>query len=402
MFPFCRIALALIAASQAFSQGLALDSLVRMGIRSNPDLLVFMDENEGIASDTLAATVSKNPHLEMDAGYNLTRPDRPKGAAWISKEYQVGVRSGQYRVAKANLMASRQWRGAKELEVQFEIRSAYFTWQFLNRKASLQRDVQKRWDGLARIAAAKVKEGRLSQVEEAQARLNLAKARQKESEINTEMTSLEKKLAYLTGQASLPDSLAAIRIDTPFPVPSLDSVMGLALTESQSLKALDREVEVRKMQTGLESALGNPSVTLSMGYEREAEGDNLLGAGVELPLPLFNRNQAGKAKARSSLRLAERRRSMAELRLHSELSEIHGRLLVLAGRYRNYREEISALSLKQLDLSEKGFLQGQLGIFDLSRVQEEFLAREGEALDILDEYYRNWNRLGMAVGGKIW
>ncbi|MDQ3001890.1 MAG: TolC family protein [Fibrobacterota bacterium] len=395
-------ALLLFASTVGFSQGLTLDSLVRMGIRSNPELLVSLEENEEIASDTLFATIPKNPHLEVDAGYNLSRPDRPKAGARISREFQVGVRNGQYKVSKARVDANHEWQKSRELEIELEIRSAYFTWQILNRKASLQKEVQKRWVGLSRIAAAKVKEGRLSQVEEAQARLNLAKARQKESELGTEMESLEKRLAYLTGQNSLLDTLASVFIDSFPSVPSLDSLMGLAVKESRSLKALDKEVVAQGMQAGLEKALRNPALTLSLGYEREMEGDNVLGAGFELPLPLFNRNQAGIARAQSSLKLAERRRRTAEMKLKTELSEIHGRLTDLATRYRNHHEEISVLSLKQLELSEKGFLQGMLGVFELSRVQEEFLSLEGEALNILDENYRQWNRLSQAVGATLW
>jgi hypothetical protein len=43
-----------------------------------------------------------------------------------------------------------------------------------------------------------------------------------------------------------------------------------------------------------------------------------------------------------------------------------------------------------------------LGIFDLSRVQEEALDLEMESLDILQEYYRTLNQLGRLVGGKVW
>ena len=56
----------------------------------------------------------------------------------------------------------------------------------------------------------------------------------------------------------------------------------------------------------------------------------------------------------------------------------------------------------QMELSEKGFRQGLLGVFDLSRVQEEYLAREGEALGLLEEYHREWIRLGRTAGGKTW
>lgn len=393
---------ALFLSTGAFSQGLGLDSLIRMGVRGNPDLLLSQEESESLAGDTLAATIPVNPRLELEAAYNPSDPGRPKASVRISREYRPGVRKELYRASKAGLESGRQQQRSRELETTVEIRSAYYAWQILNRKAMLQSEVQKRWEGLSRIATAKVKEGRLSQVEETQARLNLAMARQRELGIRMEMASLEKRLAYLTGQPSLPESPAPIPIESSPTVPSLDSVVDMAIRESPDLKALDQEVAARRARESLEKARGNPSMNFSLGYERETEGDNLIGAGVELPLPLFDRNQAGIARARSDLKIGGQRRAIAEQRLRVQLAEIHGRLGSLAERYRSYKQEIGELGLRQLELSEKGFLQGMVGIFDLSKVQEEFLSHEGEALEILEEYYRQWNRLGMAVGGKTW
>ena len=152
----------------------------------------------------------------------------------------------------------------------------------------------------------------------------------------------------------------------------------------------------------MEKSLRNPPVTFSVGYDKETDGNNVVGGGLEFPIPIFNRNQAGLAKSRAELHLAESRRAASEARLKTEIAELHARLSRLAQRYQTYQKEIRALSGRQLDLSEKGFLQGKLGIFDLSRVQEEFVSQEQDALDILDAYYDQWNRLGKAVGGKSW
>lgn len=393
---------ALFLSTGAFSQGLGLDSLIRMGIRDNPELLLSREESESAAADTLAATVPPNPHLELEAAFDPASPDRPKASVKISREYRPGVRKGLYKASMAGLESERQRQRSREMGTTVEIRSAFYSWQVLNRKAALQDEVQKRWEGLSRIATAKVKEGRLSQVDETQARLNLAMARQREMGIRMEMASLEKRLAYLTGQPGLPDSLAPIPFESSPTVPALESVIKMAVRESPDLKALDQDIAVQRMQEGLERARGNPSMNFSLGYERETEGDNLIGAGVEFPLPLFDRNQAGIAKAGSNLRIGGKRRAIAEQRLKAEVAEIHGRLSNLAERYRSYKQDIGELGLKQLELSEKGFLQGMVGIFDLSKVQEEFLSHEGEALEILEEYYRQWNQLGKAVGGKTW
>jgi cobalt-zinc-cadmium efflux system outer membrane protein len=373
-----------------------------MGIRNNPDLLVSQEEGRVVASDTVFPSVLKNPALAFEVGYNVTEPSKPKAVVRLSKEFQSGFRSNQYQVSKASLAANLQSQKSRELEIILEIRSAYFTWQILSRKKALQAEVERRWESLSRIASAKVKEGRLSQVDEAQARLNRARARQKEMEFQAEMESVENRLAYLTGRKEIGDSISAYPIDSPPEVIPFDSLAKWALEENADLKTLEMDIETQRRKSGLEKSLRNPPFTVSLGYDKETDGNNVIGGGLELPIPLFNRNQAGLAKSRAELRLAESRRAAAEARLKTEIAELHAKLVRLAERYQSYRTEIRPLSGKQLELSEKGFLQGLLGIFELSRVQEDFLSQELDALDILETFYDQWNRLGKAVGGKTW
>ena len=392
---------ALFSCTVAFSQGLTLDSLIRMGIRNNPDLLVSKLEGEVTASDTLAAAVFNNPTLGFEAGYNVTDPSKPKASVRLSKEFQPGLRANRSQVSKATLAATSQSQKSRELEIALEIRSAYFKWQILSHKKALQKEVEKRWETLSRIASAKVQEGRLSQVDEAQAQLNRAKASQKAMEFQTEMESVEKLLAYLTGMENH-DSIAIYSIEIPPEVLPLDSLSKWALGENADLKTLNLDIETQKRKLDLEKSLRNPPLTFSIGYDKETDGTNVVGGGLEFPVPFFNRNQVGLAKSRAEMRLAESRRAASEARLKTEIAELYARLTRLGERYQTYQKEIRALSGRQLDLSEKGFLQGKLGIFDLSRVQEEFVSQEQDALDILDAYYDQWNRLGKAVGGKTW
>jgi outer membrane protein, heavy metal efflux system len=396
------IAFLALTTTRVFSQGIALDSLIRMALRGNPDLDVAREEYSAAATDTLATRLAVNPVLGLEAGYNLTAPARPKASVKISREFQAGVRRNGYQSAQAGLAAQGQKQMAQAAELTAAIRSDFFTWQIWGRKLSLQSEVEKRWNALSALAAAKVKEGRISQVDEAQARLNAAKARQKEMEIQSEIESLRHRIGYMTGADLLRDSLVVVPLDSLPPLAGLDSLEAWAAGENPGLRILDKECDAQKRQLEWEQSLGNPAVTLSLGLEREPDGDNLVGAGVELPLPFSQRNQAGLEKSRLSLRAAYSRRKAAGMRLEQEVAEIHGQLEILAQRYAAYRKEIRNLSRKQLELCEQGFLQGALGIFELSRVQEEYLARESEALDIQQAFYDQWNRLGKAVGGKSW
>jgi cobalt-zinc-cadmium efflux system outer membrane protein len=392
----------LAASGLAAAQGTDLAELLHAGARNNPDLLVHRAEGEGIAGDSLSATTSPNPVLGLEAGYNVNDPSRPMASLRLSQEYRPGIRDRKSRAARASLDANLQSQKALGAETELEIRSAFFRWQILARKKALQVQAEKRWEALARIATAKVKEGRLSQVDEAQARLNLAKARERESGIQGEMETELRRLAFLTGFGKAPDSLAAYPIEPVPPLIPLDTLTRWALAENAGLKTLSLEIAARRREAELEAALRNPGFTLSVGYDRETDGNDVVGGGVELPLPFTDRNRAGQARSRAALRAAEARKAAEAARVASTVAALHARLARLEERHLAFRNEVLPLSAKQLELSEKGFVQGLLGIFDLSRVQEEALDRESDALDILDEYYAQWNRLGMAVGGKTW
>lgn len=392
----------LMGATLGYPGGLELDSLIRLGRENNADVQVSRRETESVAQDTLAVRTRSNPALEVEALRNLDEGTAPKAGARLSQEFHPGVRARQFKVSRARYSAVQEIQKARELDLVLNIRSTFFAWQILDRKGKLQQEVRGRWESLSHLATAKVAEGTLSQVDQLQTQLNSAKARQREMEIRTEMESLERKLALLTGQEKLSDSLAHSLPDSLPEIPRLDWVLSWVDMNSPDLEALNKEVSVQKEQFSLEQSLRNPSFNLSLGYEREIDGTQLVGGGLVFPLPLFNRNQFGITKAKSTLQIAELRKAAAAQNLRSDLSEIHGRLVKLGERYRDYQRQIKDLSGKQLSLSEKGFRQGLLGVFDLSRVQEEALNQDLEALNVLGGFYDLWNRLGRILGGKTW
>ncbi len=394
----------LLLASDIFSGTIGLENLIRMGISHNAELQVSQQATEILAQDTLATRVQPNPTLSFEALQNIAEPSKPKANVKISQEFRPGYRDNSNHASMSRFTAGREWQRSHELDLIRDIRSDFFTWQILNRKRALHGLARERWQALAPVARALANQGKISSLDEGQTRLNLAKAKQKEMEIYAAMESVEKHLGYLTGSGSLnlPDSLAIEVVDSLPDIPSLDSLLAWSASANPDLRAADFDLAARKDEMAVERNLRYSGFNLSLGYERETDGANLIGGGIEVPLPIFNRNQAGIAKAQASLRETELKKQSAQAKTQSELSEARGKLLSLAARYRNYRVDIQDLSRKQVNLSELGFRRGALGVFDLSRVQEDALNQDLEALNLLDEFYQLWNRLGRISGGKSW
>jgi outer membrane protein, heavy metal efflux system len=394
-------AAALAGASWAWPGGLGLDSLIRMALAGNPDLGVGQAEVANLAQDTLAALAPANPGFGLEAFHNLDEPARPKVSLRLSQEFRPGSRARAGEEAKARWLAGKTWQSARDLDLAEAIRNEYAGWSTSKRKAGLQAEAESRWEALSRLAAAKVAEGRISQLDEAQIRLSLARTRQRIAELRSAIAEAEKRIGYLAGASSLPDTLRPEPSDSLPTLPPRDSLLSWAMRSNPEIEAGDRDLAAAKARIAFEEGLRNPSFSLSAGYDREADGANLVGAGLEIPLPLFNRNQAGIAKARAGLREAEAKRRAGEARLRAEVSGLADRLASLAERYRAFQGEAQPLGRKQIALSEKGFREGLLGVFDLSRAQSESLDQELEGLDLLESFQRAWNRLGRLTGGRI-
>lgn len=381
------------------AQGASLEEYLEAGLERNPDLDVLRQELATSAVDTLVISTAVNPHLEIEARHNLTDPESPSAGVRLSREFRPGFRGRTQRAARADIGVRQEDLRLAERETQSAIRSAYYDWQALTRKADLQREVLERWQRLADLAAGQVAQGKLSEVDEAEARLNALKARQTERTLLSERARAHRRLEVLTGLAAAPAPLDWNRMDSLPSLPGLDSLWARTRRESPLLAARRKEREAAKLHLDLEERNAMPPFTVSVGYDREVEGFHMIGGGIEIPLAFLNRNQAGIAKARSKVREGEKREAAAAAALRADVAERHARLLALAERYGHYRMEIRDLIRKQLSLSEKGFRQGMLGVFDLSRVQAEYLEQEAEALDILETYYREWNQLMATVGG---
>ncbi len=385
-----------------FSKGLALDTLIKSALKNNLDLKVMVDEGDLLSSDTLGVFLKNNPELEVEAGYNFNHPNEPKISARISKEFQRSMNIARQDLAQSRLVAKKNWENWNRQELIFEIKDQFFKWQIISQKKLLQIEVEKKWNSLARIAITKVKEGRLSEIESAEAELNSAKARQKKLQFESDLESVEKKLARLTGISFENDvTISLILIDSLPSLPPLQTLHSISTQKNLELKALEKEIQAEENQIQFEKALRHPPLTLSVGYDREPDGNALLAAGFSLPLPIYNRNQVGIDKSQRALNLSQSKKRVAENHIQSEISDAYAKISRLALQYHSHQNEILRLGKKQMDLSEKGFIQGLLGIFELSKIQEEYLAQEMEGLDLASNFYEEWNRLALITGESL-
>lgn len=113
-----------------------------------------------------------------------------------------------------------------------------------------------------------------------------------------------------------------------------------------------------------------PNVTVSGGYMQEAGFPNHLGLfAVEMPIPVWNRNQGGVRAARAAVSSAGEQVQRTYNDLAAQLATAVGRYEAASQQTRRIQNAIIPKARESLELTRKGVAAGQFGFLTLLQAQ---------------------------------
>jgi cobalt-zinc-cadmium efflux system outer membrane protein len=260
-------------------------------------------------------------------------------------------------------------------EVAREARSAFYTALGTSRRLALAEDEAALADSLAGIAARRRAAGEISELEQAQAALEAARARQLVSAGREDHQLAVAELGRALGV--LPDALAA-------PAGALDRELSGAVPAAPLVDALPMVAAARADSTMARafyhaaqwSRIPFPSVQAGLDWNDPANptaGSTIL-LGLSLPLPLWQSGGAPAAAARAradqaAAQLREVRADAARL-----LTQATARLQETARRALVARDSVLPLAIRQRELALLAYRAGETGIvpvLDALRAERE-------------------------------
>jgi cobalt-zinc-cadmium efflux system outer membrane protein len=308
--------------------------------------------------------------------------------------------------------AARQARSVTELNFLAAARSLILDTQNAFLDATLARDAlrlaRQDYDTFQRIVeinTAREKAGDLAKVELTRLRLAALQARNGVRTDELRWRSALTRLAALLGRSD-PHSLRGIegepRRDPD--VPAIDALLKRAREQRSDVQALRGELARAAAEVNLQQAGAKQDVTVGTEYRRQqgANGkSNSVGVFVEIPLPVFNRNQGEIARA------AEERRQ-AELRLRARERVLAGEVDDAYQQYLTARELLGAIEGTMIeqarevrDTTEYAYKRGDatlLQLFDARRAFNETMQSYHEARG---QYARSLYLLDSVTGKAV-
>jgi cobalt-zinc-cadmium efflux system outer membrane protein len=135
--------------------------------------------------------------------------------------------------------------------------------------------------------------------------------------------------------------------------------------------AAQQEVQRAETQTRLQRALGTPNVTVGGGYQRNFGADAVV-FGVTVPLPLWNRNQGGIARAAAEEQRARNLATAASLSVLLDVQQATNGVEVSQQRVAYIEREYLTPARESRDIVLQSYRLGTADLIDFLDAQRAF------------------------------
>lgn len=237
------------------------------------------------------------------------------------------------------------------------------------------------------------------------AQSELAQAQQARVEARSIVEQRRLEVAELIG---LPDNVDFELVGSPCPArpaPDVDQLLEQALANHPELRARERVRDAAESRVRLEDREAFPEPSLGVSYAREgAEEDNphLWLVTLGLPIPLWQRNQGDRARARVEADIARRDLELWQATLRQRLARAAQAVNAAAERVAIFGTDIVPTMERNLERIQRAYELGELNIHQVSQTRQRVLEGENAALAALNDYFHAASALQSLVGVEVW
>lgn len=425
-------ALALVAPPRAGGaepqRALTMDEAVALALRQNRDVIAARLEIDAAELDVVAARVYPNPQLQYSVG-NLVlgraNAEAPHPGFWGEPVHTVGVseiidvwakRSARTRAAESGVEHRRLLVEDALREIAYGVRSAFADVVREQSERQLAREVAGRYGETVRISQARFRAGDISEAELRKIELEALRYENAVIDADMELDLARSKLAALLGLSS-GRALPSVDSTEPPSRPAFDAgaLTARALERRPDLRAAGAARTLAEAEVVAARREALPDLNLGAAYTHsnfEVSGDNpnTLAFSLSLPLPLFDRNQAGVGRARLDQRRAENDRFRLQLAVEREVADA-ARRAARASAVLAVFEQPSARSTATADtggmlqradtalkVAERSYRAGAISLLELLEAQRTYLDTRAQYLRALYDFRQASIDVSHAVG----
>ena len=384
------------------------DSLaLREALVRNPELRSYAHEMRAREARTLQAGLWPNPGLgfeldEFGGTGELAGVENSERRVTLSQRFplggDVGAREGAARLNRDR--AGWDYEAAR-LDVFTQVTKRYVELVAAQQRVELADSLLSLSERFYESVRTQVETGEVSPLEEKRARIVLSNARIERERAVRQRRAARKSLAATWGEPDPAFRGAAGRLDSVTAIPDQDTLVAL-LDRNPDLARWETETAYRRQLVELEEARRIPDPTLRFGgVEFGGRGERAFVAGIEWPLPLFDRNQGAIQEARFRVRRARSRRAEAIVSFRDSLSAAYERLATAHREARTLGREALPAARETFHGVQEGYERGKFDLLRVLDARRTLVETANQYLDALAAYHRTRAEVERLLGGPL-
>ncbi len=360
-------------------------------LRPNPQLTTTVDGTQIAPNDghwvPLAGTFV-SPNLSY-----LHERDHKRELRRESAQEGTRISASQHEDLKRNLEFTLRTAFVQTLEAKTVVEMA---------KADLDY-----YDKIIEISRTRLKAGDLAQIDFD--RIKLLRV-QYESELQTAIVNLRtakiQMLQLLNDRTPLDQFDVTGTFDFSESLQSLDEFRQIALDTRPYLQAALEAARQSETNHKLAEANGSTDPTLSAWYTWNASNNNpnaiqTLGAGVNIPLRIFDRNQGEKKRTLIDIERSKEASEAARAQVFSDVDTAYELVRSNIEMLKPYKAEYNDEALKVRDTVTYAYQHGGASLMDFLNAQSDYRQVQLAYVQLIGAYLTAAGQLNLAVGREV-
>ncbi len=392
------------------AETLTVGQAVETALEHNPDLLAIRQEVEMARGRKVKADLFNqfNPTVNAQV-WNRNNPGSGNvtdSQVLVSQEVEVAGQRGLRR-EEAALNVTRVEAQVKNSEriITKQVKLAFFQVLTLKKRLELRREIEKLNRRIRDASTARLKAGVAPIMESNLAEIRHGLSRKEtfvaEAKFKNALLNLRRLLGWELDRSF--ELVGQLR-NSSRSLPLLD-LLQIARSQRPDLMAAKEEVERAKVAMDLTRRLVVPNPTFQVFYATETEGpqgtSDMVGGGVSIPIPLFDRKQGELVAQGGELNRGRHQIVVMNRNIEQEVKTAYQ-------AYEAARQSVEVFEAEVLDRIEDNFKfieisyrEGKIGLLQLIVVQDDLITAQLSYVESLGQFRTAEVNLEQAVGGKI-
>jgi cobalt-zinc-cadmium efflux system outer membrane protein len=383
---------------------------------TNPTLLAGEDNIAESKAQEITAFLRPNPDFSLSvdgtqlASYNgVYRP-------FAGTQYAPGISYLHERQNKRELRLESAKKGTSIAESQqedlkrnllFNLRAAFVNALQAKAVLGVAEENLKYYDHVLEVSQDRLKAGDIAKID--MMRLDLQRV-QYESDIQTALVNV--RTAKIQLLALLNDRTPIDKFDVTGPFDfndvtlSLDEIHHTALDARPDLRAAIESVDKAKTDHQLAVSNGSTDPTWSVWITHNPSfnnpfDNNTIGASVDIPLRLFDRNQGEKERTEIDIRRNQRLQDAATAQVYSDVDSAWATVQSNVALLRPYKARYLEEAASVREIMTFSYQRGGASLLDFLGAESDYRAVRLNYINLVGAYLTAASQLNLAVGREM-